>query len=163
MRINQAIELVHYGQARQIFRAHRQARRFFVAASWVLLLWLLPAAPCTAQSAPAEQNAILRQAPGGIGVAGPPPDIGTIEQNEKQVKALNVMRQKSMVSDADKLLRLVKEFNDEIVATSPAELSPDLLQKLATIEKLARSVKQKMGTPVVGAQPSVFSPMRNVP
>jgi hypothetical protein len=158
MRRNQAIEFLH----------PRQARCFFFAASWAMLLSLPPATPCAAQTAPApstpiEQRAMLQQGPGGIGVAGPGPDIGTIEQNEKQLKALNVMRQKAMVSDANKLLRLVKEFNDEIVATRPAQLNSDQLQKLAAIEKLARSVKQKMGTPVLGAQPSVFSPNRSIP
>jgi hypothetical protein len=139
----------------------RQACWFFFAASCALLAAVF----CQAQAAPggnAGERAML-QAPGGIGVAGPSPDIGTFEPNEKQVKALNVMRQKSMVSDTDKLLRLVKELNDEIAANSPAALTAEQLRKLATIEKLAHSVKEKMSTPVLGAQPPVFGPIRPIP
>ena len=72
---------------------------------------------------------------------------------ERRLQTLNDQRQKSMVSDTDRLLKLVIELNNEITRTNPETLSPDQLRKLAEIEKLARSVKTKMGTSV-GSTPA---------
>ncbi|MGB7546480.1 MAG: hypothetical protein WBM14_01915, partial [Terracidiphilus sp.] len=69
---------------------------------------------------------------------------------EKQLRALNAERQKSMVSDADKLLKLAGELHAEIDAGSSASLTPAQLRKVAEIEKLAHSVKQKMSLAVGG-------------
>jgi hypothetical protein len=65
---------------------------------------------------------------------------------ERQLKALNAERQKSMVSDTDKLLKLARELNDE-VQTGNTDVE---LRKIADIEKLARNVKQKMSISLVG-------------
>lgn len=102
---------------------------------------------------------MLQQSGGGIGVAGPAPDIGTSDPSEKQLKALNEQRQKAMVSDTNKLLHLVKELNDEIAATAPDQLTADELRKVAAIEKLAHSVREKMGMSVRPASPFVLPPM----
>lgn len=66
----------------------------------------------------------------------------------RRFRALNEMRQKALVSDTDKLLKLANELYAEIHKTNTESLTPDQLHKLATIEKLARSVKEKMSTPV---------------
>ena len=71
-------------------------------------------------------------------------------QDERLLRALNADRQKSMVSDANRLLRLAKELNAEIARTNPDSLSLDQLRKMAEIEKLARNVKEKMSTSVRG-------------
>ena len=68
--------------------------------------------------------------------------------DEKRLRALNADRQKAMVSDAAKLLRLVTELNEEIGREKPDSLTADEGRKLAEIEKLARSVKEKMKTSV---------------
>src|SRR5581483_11545101 len=70
---------------------------------------------------------------------------------ERQMRALNVMRQKSMVSDTEKLLRLAQELNKDIEASNTTTLTPVELRKLADIEKLARNVKQKMSISYSGA------------
>jgi hypothetical protein len=73
---------------------------------------------------------------------------------ERQLRALNVERQKSMVSDTEKLLKLARELNDEIQTGNPdAEL-----RKIADIEKLARNVKQKMSASLVGV-PAFHDPV----
>ncbi|MGA3081466.1 MAG: hypothetical protein ABSD44_08805 [Terracidiphilus sp.] len=77
------------------------------------------------------------------------PDSDIIEK-ERQLRALNDQRQKSMVSDAAKLLKLAHELDDEISRTNPESLTEDELHKVAKIEKLARSVKEKMSTSVIG-------------
>jgi len=81
---------------------------------------------------------------------------------ERRIRALNDERQKDMVSDTDKLLKLAQELNDEIAAKNAGTLTFDQLHKIAEIEKLARSVKEKMADgvgqpPPVGPQaPLVF-------
>jgi len=77
---------------------------------------------------------------------------------EKRMNALNLARQKEMISDADKLLKLAKELNDEIAAKNAASLTEDQLHKIAEIEKLARSVKEKMADGVPQAGQSLGPP-----
>jgi hypothetical protein len=89
---------------------------------------------------------------------GPSDDLGDMgsSDQDRRLRALNIERQKAMVSDAKKLLKLANELNADVTSTQPNELGPDQLQKLAEIEKLARSVKEKMSTSVKG-QP-VYQP-----
>ena len=63
---------------------------------------------------------------------------------ERRLNALNRERQKEMISDTNKLLRLAMELNDEIAANNTGTLTWDQLHKMAEIEKLARNVKEKM-------------------
>lgn len=67
---------------------------------------------------------------------------------ERRIRALNNERQKDMVSDTDKLLKLAQELNDEIAAKNAGTLTFDQLHKIAEIEKLAHSVKEKMADAV---------------
>ena len=62
----------------------------------------------------------------------------------KRMRALNADRQKSMVSDADKLVKLARQLDTEIASNPTEELTPEEVRKLTQIEKLARSVKTKM-------------------
>jgi hypothetical protein len=79
--------------------------------------------------------------------------------NEKLLRALNADRQKSMVSDTDKLLRLVDHLNAEIAHSQPDALTPGELREVAQIEKLAHNVKDKMSTSVRGTAPFRPPPM----
>lgn len=63
---------------------------------------------------------------------------------ERQLRALNVERQKSLVSDTDKLVKLAQELNTEIEGSNPSALTAGQLRKIGDIEKLAHNVKQKM-------------------
>ena len=65
---------------------------------------------------------------------------GTPEMQARRIKALNQLRHKAMVDDAGKLLLLARELNDDSGNLSSAER----LRKAAEIEKLAKSVKDKM-------------------
>jgi len=71
---------------------------------------------------------------------------------EKRLRMINAERQKSMVSDTDKLLKLATELNSEIAKSSSGELSPAQLRKVADIEKLAHNVRDKMVMSVRGPQ-----------
>ncbi len=72
---------------------------------------------------------------------------------EKQLRMLNADRQKQLVADTNKLLKLAQQLNAEIGSTNPDSLTPDQLRRIAEIEKLAHSVKDKMSTSVRGAPP----------
>jgi hypothetical protein len=64
--------------------------------------------------------------------------------NEKRMRALNEDRHKSMVSDAEKLLKLARQLDAEVASNPTDEMTPAELRKVTEIEKLAKSVKSKM-------------------
>lgn len=71
-------------------------------------------------------------------------------ENEKRLRAMNADRQRSMVSDAGKLLRIAADLNAQVAAADSPSLTAAQLRQLAEIEKLAHSVKEKMSTSVRG-------------
>ena len=72
---------------------------------------------------------------------------------ERRLRALNIERQKRMVADAGKLLKLARELNEEVARANTGRLTPAELHKIAEIEKLARSVRQKMVNGVAESTP----------
>jgi hypothetical protein len=133
------------------FARRKPVRWFSQALLWVLALALSFALRGDAQTVPGQQRPTILQQPMGQPVGGMDnlPNGNPI-QNEKLLRAHNADRQKSMVSDTNKLLRLVNELNAEIARTNPDALSEAQLRKVAEIEKLAHNVKDKMSTPVRG-------------
>lgn len=80
-------------------------------------------------------------------------------EEEKRLRALNAERQRSLVADANKLLKLAQELDAEVKSTSGDSLNSAELTKVAEIEKLAHKVKEKMSTSVRGTtdvQPLLF-------
>jgi hypothetical protein len=73
---------------------------------------------------------------------------GTMETDsifaEQRLRAMNADRQRSMVSDADKLVKLARQLDAEVASNPTDELTPEELRKVAEIEKLAHNVKAKM-------------------
>ena len=88
------------------------------------------------------QPSVRQQFPGRQDMSSPD-DYETV-MAEKRLRALNAERQKQMVADAEKLLKLARELNDEVAASNSGTLTPEQLHKIAEIEKLARSVKERM-------------------
>jgi hypothetical protein len=66
------------------------------------------------------------------------------QRQEKMEKARNVDRQKQLEKDTDKLLSLAKELKEEVGKSNADTLSVDVVKKAAEIEKLAKSVKDRM-------------------
>jgi hypothetical protein len=70
---------------------------------------------------------------------------------------LNAARQKSLVTDAAKLLKLARQLDAEVAAANGNSFTPEQLHKIARIEKLARNVKEEMSSSVrdsvMGADP----------
>ncbi|HEY1648057.1 MAG TPA: hypothetical protein VGF96_08755 [Terracidiphilus sp.] len=136
-------------------------------AKWVVqgalcaLCFALPVQPGSAQNGPHPWVPNSVGQPGLGNLDNFPP--GNPAQNEKLLRTLNTDRQKSLVSDTNKLLRLANELNAEIARTAPDELTASELRKMAEIEKLAHNVKDKMSTSMLGAPAfqSPFQPSRH--
>ena len=62
----------------------------------------------------------------------------------RQAKLLRVQRQKQLISDSDKLLKLATDLKQQIDNTPPEALSADSVKKAAEIEKLAHSLRQRL-------------------
>ncbi|HLY40972.1 MAG TPA: hypothetical protein VKR52_07135 [Terracidiphilus sp.] len=80
---------------------------------------------------------------------------------KRQARMLNVERQKQLVSDAAKLLELARALNSELEAANSDSMTPDQMHKIAEIEKLAKSVKDRMTLTVGGVEPAI--PMTAIP
>lgn len=132
---------------------HCAAGRFRLGLAAALLLALPGGAQSGLQVPRAPTSPIGPQVGGVIGGNS---DDDSVEQ-EKRLKALNAERQKSMVADTNKLLKLAGELNAELAGEHPESLNPDQLRKVAEIEKLAHSVKDKMSMSVKGIP--VFEPL----
>ncbi len=59
-------------------------------------------------------------------------------------KALNKQRQTNLQKDTDRLLKLATELKEYVDKTNEHTLSLDVIKKADEIEKLAKSVKDKM-------------------
>jgi hypothetical protein len=85
---------------------------------------------------------------------GNPPATTTSDGDESQrriaanlVKKGNLARQAQLKIDTDKLLKLSQELKEYVDKSNENVLSLDVLKKAEEIEKLARSVKEKMKGP----------------
>jgi hypothetical protein len=63
---------------------------------------------------------------------------------EQQVKSRNSDRQKRLVSDTDRLLVLTKELKEQVEAPGKTPEPGEVGKKAEEIEKLAKSVKDRM-------------------
>lgn len=123
--------------------------RFCAGLGWVVLLALMFGLVCGLAG--------RSQSPGGMGqqpihqpslarpdLGSPSPDDADPAMVERRIRALNNERQKQIVADTDKLLKLARELNEEVAKANTGTLTPDELHKIADIEKLARDVRQRM-------------------
>jgi hypothetical protein len=94
-----------------------------------------------------------------------PDSSGPYEQNspeQRRLQAINAQRQKALVSDTEKLLKLAKELNDEVASVDSSGMSDDQLRKVTEIAKLAKSVKEKMSYSA-GGYPGLPTPLTTAP
>src|SRR4051812_47470006 len=92
---------------------------------------------------------------------GDGPNLDPLSES-KRMKALNADRHKSMVSDAEKLVKLARQLDAEIASNPTDGLTPQEAQKLVAIEKLAHNVKTKMAQSF-GGGPELKSPILDIP
>jgi hypothetical protein len=137
----------------------RSCGRYAVRAQRLLTLGLLGAAVCIApQGQQTATNPMVQQ-------RQQPPYGGLFDDDNvfahRQLNALNAERQKALVSDTEKLLKLARELNTEIATSNPETLNTGQMRKIASIEKLAHNVKQKMSESMVSG-PSLHDPLAPV-
>jgi hypothetical protein len=134
-------------------RIRQQQGREVVSAS--TLRWLFLASVFTAVSVSPQTTQLPQGMPNQVGQQrnqgpfGNSPFDDDSAMVHRQMIALNAERQKVLVSDTAKLLKLAQELNTEVASSTANSLSPDQMRKIANIEKLAHSVKQKMSESVI--------------
>jgi hypothetical protein len=87
-----------------------------------------------------------------------PSDLSNPIQAEKMQLARNIDRQKALVADTNRLLKLASELNDEVNGAHSGALTDSQLIKVAEIEKLAHSVREEMCASMLGAPPKMLGP-----
>jgi hypothetical protein len=111
----------------------------------VRIFWAL-ALGCGLAAVPAHgQQAPLPMPP----QQGPPPLAPPVDRTEQQVlrkmaRERNVDRQKEIVADTNKLLDLAKKLQAEVDKSNKDQLSLSVVHTADQIEKLAKSVKERM-------------------
>lgn len=130
--------------------------RFVPAPPWLALAFIMAIGALWGTAAQAQQMQLpsTMQMPGmGTPSQIPPltdPDLsgpGRVFQ-EQRIKALNNERQKELVSDTNKLLKLTAQLDAQVGNGRSDSFTLDQLRMLARIEKLAKSVKEKMSNPI---------------
>jgi hypothetical protein len=74
----------------------------------------------------------------------------------RRVRMFNAERQKSVVSDTNKLVKLIADLNAEVSKQGSDSLTDEQLRKLAVIEKLAANVRKNMTNTSVELTPTIF-------
>jgi hypothetical protein len=107
--------------------------------SMVLSFVVAAALPSASQAntLPFPQGPTLQQKPG-------PEDEPRQRMEKEMAKKANQARQADLKSDTERLLKLSTELKEYVDKTSENMLSVDVVKKAEEIEKLARSVKDKM-------------------
>jgi len=71
----------------------------------------------------------------------------------RMARERNVLRQKQIVADTNQLLLLAQQLNESVSKSNADQLAVDVVKTAAQIQKLAKSIKDKMreesGTPCV--------------
>lgn len=75
---------------------------------------------------------------------GMPPDPMQELMADKSKLARNDERQRRLVGDTERLLVLANQLKSEVAASGSETMTPLMLHQMDEIEKLARSVKEKM-------------------
>ncbi|MEO6909795.1 MAG: hypothetical protein ABI158_02585 [Edaphobacter sp.] len=109
-------------------------------------LWVgASGAKCEGQMAPfpGQQQQPQPAQPGTLPPLGPmAPASPTM--SEQQARMRNTDRQRRLVEDTDKLLILATQLKQDVEKTNKDVMSVDVIKKADEIEKLARSVKERM-------------------
>jgi len=69
--------------------------------------------------------------------------------SEQRFAAINALRKQQVTDDSAKLLKMATDLKEELEKNEKGKLSPETIHKAEVIEKLARSIKEKMSTSVI--------------
>lgn len=120
----------------------------------VLLALACPAARSQWQPYPtdsANRPASIPEDPGAMGNYDP-------VAVARQQAALNAVRQKQLVSNTNKLLKLAQELNDDVTTAGTKTFTPQQLHRLSEIEKLAHNIRYQI-VDIPGQPSPSFSPV----
>jgi hypothetical protein len=90
----------------------------------------------------AGQNNIVHD-PSTLGDTNPP-DAAQSRMVKSMAEQRNALRQKEIVEDSQHLLDLARQLKDAVDKSSKDQLSLDVVNEAAEIEKLAKNVKKRM-------------------
>ena len=79
--------------------------------------------------------------------AGSTEDAWEIQQHKEMLKQQNLQRQQELKKDTEKLLELATELKQAVDKSNENTLSLHVIKKADQIEKLAKSIKEKMKGP----------------
>lgn len=105
------------------------------------VLFLLFGLHCSAQASTSPPIPSVSPSP------SPGEDTWEIEQRKEMQKKSNLERQQQLKKDTEKLLELATELKQYVDKSNENTLSLDVIRKADQIEKLAKSVKDKMKGP----------------
>ena len=134
---------------------HRRVSPGVRRALWMALLSLLGGVQNLASQTQPSGSGRLGQLAADSTIQFEQPDL-SMEQHRRRL--LNADRQKALVADADKLLKLVSKFNAEIGAANPDSMTPAQLRTLGEIQRLAHSVKTRMSDSIYGTPVFTWPP-----
>ena len=115
-----------------------------------LTLMLLLAAPAGSQSKPAQTGELRRVKAEPAASADPQyrprqeEERFRIERERRMERERNQARQAALKKDTDKLLELATQLKEYVDKTNENVLSVDVIKKAEEIEKLSKSVREKM-------------------
>lgn len=98
---------------------------------------------CAAQADQSQPPPLPSAAP----PSSPPEDAWEAQQRKAMIKKFNLQRQQEIKKDAEKLLELATELKQSVDKSNENTLSLDVIKKADQIEKLAKTVKDKMKGP----------------
>jgi predicted ATPase with chaperone activity len=104
---------------------------------------LLLATACVAQNKPLQEP----QSYPGQSQPNREEDAWEVQQRKAMANKANLQRQRDIQKDTEKLLELATELKQAVDKSNADTLSLDVVKKAEQIEKLAKTVKDKMKGP----------------
>jgi hypothetical protein len=102
--------------------------------SFLLLLAVLGCAPLVRSQAPSSTDPQFRTRR----------SAEEVKRDNERMKAMNTDRAKRIKRDTDKLLQLATELKEYVDKTNENVMSVDVIRKAEEVEKLAKTIREKM-------------------
>lgn len=112
-------------------------------AALLLVASLMLAPALRAQQTPTTTNTTEPNIP-GLSPNPTQPDGSTAHMAERMARERNVDRQKAIVADTAQLLKLAQQLNIDVSKSNKDQLSLTVVKEAGEIEKLAKTIKDKM-------------------
>ncbi len=119
---------------------------FFRASLFRMMIFVLLTTFAFADVSAAAEASPQQEPLPSIPSAAPPErqDPWSVQQRQEMQKKQNLQRQEDIKRDTEKLLELSTELKQYVDKTNENIISLDVIKKADQIEKLAKSVKEKM-------------------